>query len=179
MMKTCIAICACLPLLLLGCSQGAESEQAQQQARPVAAGTAAAPVPEQPDTVLQPVTQLALRALGNTLEEVRFDQDTLEAPAGAKVNITLVNEATDMPIYHNVVITLPNTYKAVAQAGAKIGSPGNYVPQSPAVIAASPLALPGQTVHLEFTAPKAPGTYAFVCSYPDHWQRMHGTFLVK
>jgi len=46
------------------------------------------------------------------------------------------------------------------------------------IIAASPLANPGQIVTFEFKAP-AKGNYEFFCSYPGHYQKMRGYFFVK
>jgi len=131
------------------------------------------------DSTIQPVEELVLHALGNTLEEMHFDKDTLEVNASAFVKLKLTNEAQEMPMVHNIVITAPGKYKLVALAGEKAGASGNYIPQSQTVLAATPIALPGQTVELEFTAPAAPGIYDFVCTYPGHWQRMNGKFIVK
>ncbi|WP_460922064.1 plastocyanin/azurin family copper-binding protein [Pontibacter brevis] len=139
----------------------------------------AAPLVEAPDSTLQPTQELTLHAIGNTLDEIAYKEDTLEVKAEALVNLTFINEGVDMPMMHNVVFTAPGTFKQVALAAAEVGASGNYVPESPAVIAASPLALPGQTVELEFMAPSKPGAYEFVCTYPDHWHKMHGTLLVK
>lgn len=144
------------------------------------ATTAGAPaVVADTDSIIQPVEELVLHAIGNTLEEMHFDQDTLEANASALVKLKLTNEAQEMPMVHNIVITAPGKYKLVALAGEKAGASGNYIPQSQTVLAATPIALPGQTVELEFTAPAAPGVYDFVCTYPGHWQRMNGKFIVK
>lgn len=139
-----------------------------------------APVTEErQDTTVQEVEELTLRATGNTLEEIAFNVDTLEVEAGSHVKLTFINEGIDMPMVHNVVFTAPDKYKLVAIAGEKLGGSGDYVPDIPAVLAASPLVLPGQTIKMEFTAPTKPAAYHYVCTYPDHWQRMHGVLLVK
>ena len=36
----------------------------------------------------------------------------------------------------------------------------------------------GETERLSFTAPKKPGEYIFVCTFPGHWVRMYGVMLV-
>jgi azurin len=136
------------------------------------------PIQQEADTTLQPIVELTLRATGEVVEEMVYDQDTLVAKANSLVKLTFINEGTELPMIHNVVITTPGNYKQVALAGEKVGAPGNYVPKSKEVIAATPLALPGQTVELEFKAPK-PGVYDFVCTYPGHWQRMNGKFVVE
>ena len=35
-----------------------------------------------------------------------------------------------------------------------------------------------ETERLSFTAPKEPGEYPFVCTFPGHWVRMYGVMLV-
>ena len=158
---------------------GSDSEKASLEAPVELTDTAGAAITAEKDTTLQQVTEITLKAIGNTVEEMAFDQDTLDVKANTLVKLTLINEGTEPPMIHNVVFTQPDKYKLVALAGAEAGSPGNYVPESEDVIAASPLALPGQTVELEFTAPSEPGAYNFVCTYPDHWRRMNGVLMVK
>jgi len=46
------------------------------------------------------------------------------------------------------------------------------------VIAASDLAMPGETVVLEFKAPSK-GNYEYLCTYPGHGEIMRGYFFVK
>lgn len=132
-----------------------------------------------PDTTLQPVEELTIRVVGEDPQKMAFDQDTLEVKANALVRVNLINEGTDPAMVYNIVFTTPGRYRQVALEGAKAGPSGNYVPDSPIVLAASPLALPGQTVQVEFKAPDKPGTYEFVCTYPDHYERMHGKLLVR
>lgn len=162
-------------LWLAGCGGSAEEEELPGDL----IHSEKAPVASEPDTTLQKVTNLTLKATGENLEEMRFDLDTLEVKANALVKLVLINEGKEPSMVHNVVFTRPNKYKMVALAGAEAGAPGNYVPEGDAVIAASPLALPGQQVEVEFTAPAELGSYDFVCTYPGHWKRMHGVLLVK
>ncbi|MBC5773531.1 azurin [Pontibacter sp. KCTC 32443] len=130
------------------------------------------------DTTLQPKVEIILRATGNTAEEMAFDQDTVQVAKDALITLSLVNEGTDLTMIHNFVLTTSGKYKEVALAGNKTGASGNYIPDSKHIIAWTPLAKPGQTVTHEFKAP-TPGTYDFVCTYPDHWKRMHGKLIVK
>ncbi|TPE45909.1 plastocyanin/azurin family copper-binding protein [Pontibacter mangrovi] len=166
---------------LWGCGpKDTDKEQESLKAQLKDTATAAsAPLMEDTDTVMQKVAELELHALGNTLDEIRYSKDTLEVKAGEHIKFTFVNEGVDMPMVHNVVFTAPGKYKEVALAGDSIGASGNYIPQSDDVIAATPIALPGQTVELEFMAPTKPGLYDFVCTYPDHWQKMNGVLVVK
>ncbi|MER2999607.1 plastocyanin/azurin family copper-binding protein [Pontibacter populi] len=137
-----------------------------------------APIQEVADTTLQPTVEIVLRATGDEVEEMVFDQDTLEVEADALVKLTLINEGTDLNAIHNFVVITEGMLEKAAKIGAEIGPSGNYIPDSKHVLTATPLALPSQTVVHEFKAPP-PGTYDFVCTYPDHWRRMNGKLIVK
>jgi len=160
---------------LFGCNSN--SEQTIDKPQPAADSTVAT-VEELADTTLQPKVELILRASGETPEQMKFDQDTLFVTQDALVNLTLINESTNLNSVHNFVLTTNGMYKEVAMAGAKIGPTGNYIPESKHVLAYTPIARPGQTITTEFKAPP-PGTYDFVCTYPDHLYTMHGKLVVK
>lgn len=162
---------------LAACNSGTDS--AGLEATTDVTDTAGAKISGEQDTTLQHIQEITLKAIGDNEDDMVFDQDTLEVNASNLVKLTLINEGTEPSMIHNVVFTQPGKQKLVALAGANVGSPGNYVPESKAVISASPLALPGQTVELEFTAPADTGTYGFVCTYPGHWKKMIGILLVK
>ena len=53
-----------------------------------------------------------------------------------------------------------------------------FVPDSPDVLFSTKLVKEGETERLGFTAPKKPGEYIFVCTFPGHWVRMYGVMLV-
>lgn len=126
----------------------------------------------------QQVVELTIKTVGNTMQEMRFDHENITVPAGAKVKITLTNEGTDPTMIHNIVFVQEGTMEITARAAIAAGPDKEFVPNSPTVIAASPLAQPGETVSFEFDAPEA-GTYEFFCSYPGHWQQMNGKFIVE
>lgn len=131
------------------------------------------------DSTLQPIQEVKIKAIGNNVDQMTYSKDTIRVKAGALVKVEFINEGTELPMVHNFVVADSGTYKAVALAGEKAGSPGNYLPPKTDLLAASPLALPGQTVIVEFQAPLKPTVYDFVCTYPGHWKKMHGTLVVK
>jgi azurin len=48
------------------------------------------------------------------------------------------------------------------------------------ILAVTGLAGPGETVEVTFDAPKVPGRYEFVCSFPGHYAAgMRGVLVVK
>ncbi|MDX5346180.1 MAG: plastocyanin/azurin family copper-binding protein [Hymenobacteraceae bacterium] len=124
------------------------------------------------------VTHIKITASGNTFEDFAYSKDTIQIPKGTLVKLTLINESTEPQVFHNLVITENNKYQQAGMAGAKVGAISNYVPDSAYVIAATPLAKPGQTLQMEFPAPP-PGVYDFVCTFPDHYKRMHGKLIVE
>ncbi|WP_317173863.1 plastocyanin/azurin family copper-binding protein [Pontibacter aquaedesilientis] len=132
------------------------------------------------DTTLQKVEEISIRAIGGEdTARMAFDQDTLEVKAGSLVRLELINEGTDPKMILNIVFIRPGLYQMAAEQGSSAGASGNYLPDSAIMLAASPLALPGQTVSMEFTAPLEPGDYDFVSTYPGDHQKLRGKLIVK
>jgi uncharacterized protein len=53
------------------------------------------------------------------------------------------------------------------------------VPVSPKVLHATPLVAPKSQAELVFDAPRTPGAYPFLCTFPGHWRLMKGTLIVE
>jgi azurin len=53
------------------------------------------------------------------------------------------------------------------------------LPVSPKVLQATPLVNPKGRAELKFTAPKTPGRYPFLCTFPGHWRLMRGELIVE
>jgi putative heme-binding domain-containing protein len=113
-------------------------------------------------------------------EEMRYDIPYFVVEAGKSVQIVLENHDL-MP--HNLVITVPEALKEVAQLGLQVG-PNNgwngmpYVPESDKVLHATQMVLSDQQITLTFDAPTEPGEYPYVCTFPQHWYRMYGVMVV-
>ncbi len=114
--------------------------------------------------------------------QMLFDLEEFTVRAGGPVEITFEN--TDvMP--HNVVVTRPGALEEVGRAadaeaernpaGAEASA---YVPKTPLVLFRTGLVQPGETEVLRFDAPRDPGLYPFVCTFPGHWILMKGTMRV-
>ena len=128
-----------------------------------------------------------LRALGVQVvriaavpEQMMFDTRWFAVEAGKPVQIVLANPDA-MP--HNLLITKPGALKEVGTAASTMAPPTDprvkaYVPDSPLVLQATRLLNWTETERLNFTAPKEPGEYPFVCTFPGHWVRMYGVMLV-
>jgi putative heme-binding domain-containing protein len=82
---------------------------------------------------------------------------------------------------HNLLIVEPGALQEVGQAAEALGASGfakNFVPDSPKVLVKSKLIQPRTTEIIRFTAPKTPGDYQYLCTFPGHWIIMNGTMTV-
>ncbi len=125
-----------------------------------------------------PVIKITLIAKGNTMADMLFDKDTIKVMAGSTVEFTLENQSTDQAMQHNFVLVENGSIKVVADAGLKAGADKGFVPEMEEVLISSALLSPGQKNTIRFAAP-AKGYYEFVCTYPGHYARMKGVFVVE
>lgn len=115
-----------------------------------------------------------------------YDIKEFTVKAGQKVKLTLVNpmeSITKLP--HNILIVKQGKMTAVGTlANLGLADPDfmtkkNCIPDSPDILFTSKLVLPGKSETIEFTAPKEPGDYPYLCTYPGHWILMNGVMKVK
>jgi glucose/arabinose dehydrogenase/azurin len=112
--------------------------------------------------------------------QMKFDLSRITVAAGEEVVIEFVNR-DEMP--HNLIITKEGALETVALAAeAMVSSPDafgkSFIPSTPEVLFAMRLLQPGETLQARFTAPKQPGNYPFVCTFPGHWRTMNGVVAV-
>lgn len=178
MRPTTFVIASGLLLAPLACSKSDETHAAPAAAAAPAPATAAAPAPEpvvKEAPKPAPKVELQIESVGNTMT---FSKTALTAPAGAEVHLTFKNNSTMTTLPHNWVLVKTGTEASVAAAGLKMGEPAGYIDvRSFDVVAHTPLAKPGETTDVTFTAPAA-GTYAFICTVPGHYMMMKGVFTV-
>tara|TARA_B100001057_G_scaffold206900_1_gene207657 strand:- start:9193 stop:9648 length:456 start_codon:yes stop_codon:yes gene_type:complete len=135
----------------------------------------------------------SIQAQDKTVKEVtitgndtmQFDVKNFEAKAGSKVKITLKNigQVPKIAMGHNLVV-LKKGVTAIAFGQKALGAGANATNALPAslmgdVIAATKLLGPAESDTIEFTAPKEPGSYEYVCTFPGHFALMRGTMTVK
>ena len=128
-----------------------------------------------------------LRALGVQVvrietipEQMLFDLKWFAVEAGKPVQIVLYNPDA---MSHNLLVTKPGALREVGMASTTMTLPEDpsvkpYVPDTPLVLHATRLLNWGESERLSFPAPKEPGEYPFVCTFPGHWVRMYGVMLV-
>jgi hypothetical protein len=128
-----------------------------------------------------------LRALGVQVvrietvpEQMIYDRRWFVVEAGKPVQIILFNPDV---VSHNLLVGRPGSLKEIGTAASTMAPPSDpkvkaYVPDSPLVLQSTRLLNWGETERLGFTAPKEPGEYPYVCTFPGHWVRMYGVMLV-
>ncbi len=109
---------------------------------------------------------------------LKFDVTELEVPAGSRVKLTF-NNNDDM--LHNLVIANPGKGDAVGKLAMEMGLSGTnlaYVPASKDVLFNTCLLAPETSQSIYFIAPKTPGSYPYVCTFPGHYAVMKGILKV-
>lgn len=131
--------------------------------------------------------QTAIGKLGIPVIRIRpvphrmmFDRRVIAVAAGKPVQIVFEN-VDIMP--HNLLVVSPGKMRTIGEAAEKMATqPGalaaGYVPDSDDVLFATKLLHAGEVDRLTFIAPKKPGEYPFLCTFPGHWRRMRGVMKV-
>ena len=163
-----ISAVACTPNKSSGEDHPAPSATAATSA-PVVASVA----PTAPAAPVQTV-EIQMANVGNTMT---FDKTKLTVPTGAKVHLVLKNVATEKTLQHNWALVLPGKEAEVAAEGLAKAQTSGYVVPGPNILAYTPLAAPGSTTEVTFTAP-APGNYPYICTFPGHYIMMKGVLTV-
>lgn len=124
------------------------------------------------------VSSITITPVGN---QMTFEQTEFTVAAGSEITLTFDNTATSPVMAHNVVLLADEAGRTINRVGqaATAAASNAYVPDDEAILAATDLAQPGETVTMTFTAPNEPGTYAYICTFPGHYNMMQGTMIVK
>lgn len=119
--------------------------------------------------------------LGVTPNVLEFDREELRVKAGQTVRIIFNNTGN---MEHNVLIVNPGTIDEIGALADNMtstseGREQQYTPDSPDVLANTPIVEPGDTFEIILEVPSEPGEYGFVCTIPGHWRSMQGTLYVE
>lgn len=120
------------------------------------------------------VLKITIESVGN---ELKFAQTEFTVKAGQEVQLVFVNTATVQGMSHNVVILTDEASIDRVGVAAIQAAENDYIPDDKAVLFYTPLAEPGETVEMTFTAPRA-GTYYYTCTFPGHYVLMRGVMKV-
>jgi azurin len=117
-------------------------------------------------------------------DAMKYSVTAITAKPGEKLTIKLTGQGAipKVAMAHNfVLLALKSDPTAFAQAAANARAT-DFVPadKKADVLAATKLAGNGETVEVTFDAPKVPGVYTFICTFPGHFLAgMKGTLTVK
>jgi azurin len=169
-----------LALSSAACGKTESSPTPAPSAQPASTGvapqTSAAPVAS---ASAAPAAEPAQEVILNVNNDMKFDKTMLMVKAGAKVHVVVKSTATMPTMPHNWVLVKPGTEAQVALDGLNKAPDAGYVaPADASVLAFTPLAGPGGTAEVTFTAPAA-GKYPYICTVPGHYITMKGVLMVS
>jgi len=114
---------------------------------------------------------------------LKYKETEFTVAPGETIKLVFENTATSPSMLHNVVVLNTEPKKEVlwrvGEAGVAAGEDQEYVPDDEAVLTATPMADPGETVSVTFTVPEEPGAYGYLCTFPGHYVSMYGTMHVR
>ena len=122
-------------------------------------------------------TVVNISSLGS---EMKYDVEEFTVKAGSKVKVVIKNNTpSDFPgaMLHNVVILKDESAAPMIIQLAE-GNDGEPYADG-RILAMTPLADKQEEMSVEFTAPKKPGKYLYVCTYIAHAGSMRGYMIVK
>jgi len=117
-------------------------------------------------------------------DQMKFSVTRIEVQPGQTLHVQLRNEGT-LPkevMGHNWILLKAGSDSATYAAAALSAAKDNYQPKALAdqVLASIPLLGAKHNGEVTFNAPETPGTYAFLCTFPAHFQAgMRGELIVK
>lgn len=140
--------------------------------------------------VLAPVLATTLAAADSRTvaiasdDAMQYSVTRIEAKPGERITVALTAR-TSMPrqeMAHNWVLLAAGTDVTKFVMAAVVARDSGYIPaaQEERVLALTPLAAAGETVRVTFEAPREPGEYPYVCTFPGHyWGGMKGVLVVR
>lgn len=165
-----IASAVLASLVLAGCGQS------EKNATPAAVATAKAPAAAKP---------AAGRAVAITANDtMKFDLTEIQAKPGEALAVTLTNVGTipKFSMGHNWVLLAADADLEAFTAATPSAATTEYIPAEfkAEVLASTKLLGPKESDTALFFAPKTPGRYPFLCSFPGHYQvGMRGVLIVE
>ena len=115
-------------------------------------------------------------------ERMLFDLETISAKEGQPIRLEFYNpDATP----HNFVLVQPGSLEEIGQAANLMATDpdaaktGQFIPESKKIIIHTKMLKQEEKEILRFNAPKQPGEYPYMCTFPGHWTIMKGILVVK
>jgi glucose/arabinose dehydrogenase/azurin len=112
---------------------------------------------------------------------LKFNVDRFTVKAGVRYKLSFSNTGH---MEHNLVIGKPGSYDELAKIATELaahprGRSMNYIPRVDSVIFSTPQLAAGRRIEKRFTAPKIPGEYPYLCTFPGHFLLMRGVMVVE
>lgn len=162
--RSTIVACASL-LLLAGCGGGGGEAQ-----KPAA----------EPSAASQPAGRLVEITSNDSMQ---FSLKEITAAPGEALRVSLhnVGKMPKAAMAHNWVLLVPMEESAVLGFAQSLATRApSYLPEDMSkVLAHTRLLGPGERDEAVFNAPKEPGKYPFVCTFPGHAALMKGVLVVQ
>lgn len=113
-------------------------------------------------------------------ENLQFSTKVLSATAGEAIKLTFTNPDV---VPHNWALIQRGSLEKIGDLTNRlVGEPDaylrHYVPESGDVICYTDVVEPSGAFSIFFNAPKEPGRYPFLCTFPGHWMVMNGELVV-
>ena len=117
-------------------------------------------------------------------DAMQYDVKSIQATPGEalKVTLTAVSAMAKAEMSHNFVLLAKGTNADAFAMEAAMARDNGYIPKSKAasILAQTKFAGGGETVEVVFNAPKEPGEYMYICTFPGHYiGGMKGKLIVK
>ncbi|NQV28406.1 MAG: TIM barrel protein [Rhodopirellula sp.] len=121
--------------------------------------------------------QITIETAGN----LSFATRSFTVKAGELIEFKLSNPDV---VPHNWALVKPGTLERVGKlANLLISDPEavvrQYIPQTDDVLTYTNVVLPKDEFVIFFNAPKEPGRYPYLCTFPGHWLVMNGEMIVE
>ena len=115
-----------------------------------------------------------------TAGNLSFATRSFTASPGELIEFTLANPDV---VPHNWALVRPDALQRVGSLANKlISAPEaavrHYIPESDDVLFYTNVVLPKDRFTIYFNAPKEPGRYPYLCTFPGHWLVMNGEMIV-
>lgn len=117
-------------------------------------------------------------------DAMQYDVKKIEAKPGEllKVQLTTVSAMSKQEMAHNFTLLTKDAPVDAFVMEAAMARNTEYIPAAKKnlILATTKLAGGGETVEVTFNAPKEPGQYVYVCTFPGHYLGgMKGVLIVK
>jgi azurin len=171
-------------LILSGCGKNDESAKTSPDASASTSATAGDAGTSTGGTAGAPTAASgrAIEITGN--DAMKFSLTEMRAKPGETLTVTLVNVGTmpKLSMGHNWVLLKANAPVDEFVTAAMQAVTTNHIPmdRKDQMIAHTKLLGPKEKDTVTFNAPKEPGRYPFLCSFPGHYQvGMKGVLIVE